>query len=283
MKLNEINPFLRFSGHLSPEILILFDKLLCACDHRLFVVECGEIGIKAGEKEYRMQRGGMLFVRSGVKYRFISVSDDLSLFSFNFDFTRQNAANADPIPPENADMRRRSVFEGEECRIHELSDTLYALDGEAPAIAARIEREYRHGALFSETVCGHMLAELLVLAVRGAMRVDMPKSAKLVREITSYIREHYAEDCSNERIAAVFSYHPGYISRLMVEHTGMSLHQYVSRTRIGYALGLLEGGAYSVAEVAARVGFSDLVHFSKTFRKQIGKSPSAYRSQNKTE
>lgn len=278
MKLDEINPFLRFSGHLFKKGISEYTKALCACDHRLFVVECGAICIEANGKKYAMQRGSILFVRSGVEYRYLSVSEDLSLFSFNFDLTRRNASSAIPIPPENADVRRRAAFEGEECRIEELADALYALDGEAPTIAARIEREYRHGALLYEVGCGHMLAELLVLAVRGALRCDMPKSARLVREITGYIREHYAEDCSNEKISEVFSYHPSYISRLMVEHTGMSLHQYVSRTRIGYALGLLEGGLYSVTEVASMVGFSDLVHFSKTFRKQIGKSPSAYRS-----
>ncbi len=276
MKLSEINPFLRYSGHTSRELLGQFSKLLCACDHRLFVPENGELLISADGKEYALKRGNLLFVRSGVYYRYLSASDDFTMFSFNFDLTKQNCDVCTPIPPENAEQKRRNALL-EAYTVEELGDVFLSVNGDAPALAADIEREYRHGALFYEVRCGHLLADLLTLSVRSALRQDVPKAVRLVSEITGYIREHYAEDISNDAIARVFSYHPGYVNRLMVEHMGMSLHQYVNRTRVGHSLALLEGGNHSVSEVALMVGFSDLVHFSKTFRKFIGCSPSAYR------
>ncbi len=277
MKINEINPFLRYAGHPTPSIVGQFNKLLCATDHRLFVIDRGESRILAGGKEYTMRSGGILFIRSGILYQYLSVSDDFSMYSFNFDMTRHYAEQSSPIPPDNAELGRRSVLEGNEYIVEELSDVLYASDGEAPAMAARIEREYRHGSLYYDVRCGHLLADLLALALRSAVRNDMPKAVRLVSMVTGYIREHYAEDCGNESISRRFSYHPNYINRLMVEHMGMSLHQYVNRTRVGHALALLESDAYSVSEIALLVGFSDPAHFSKTFRKCIGCSPSAYR------
>ncbi len=277
MKINEINPFLRFAGHPTPSIVGQFNKLLCACDHRLFVIDSGEARILAGEREYVVRSGGVLFIRSGVLYRYLSFSEDFSMYSFNFDMTRRYAEHNVPIPPDNAELCRRTVLEGGEYTVEELGCVLYVTDGEAPAIAARIEREYRHASLYYDVRCGHLLADLLALTLRSAVRNDMPKAVRLVSEVTGYIREHYAEECDNESICRHFSYHPNYINRLMVEHTGMSLHQYVNRTRVGKALALLESGAYPVSEIALLVGFSDPAHFSKTFRKCIGCSPSAYR------
>lgn len=277
MRLSEINPFLRFAGHPTGGVLGQYKKLLCAPDHRLFVMESGEARILAGGREYTLRAADLLFVRAGVPYRYLSFAEPFSLYTFNFDMTRHHAANDTPIPPDNAEHASRARIEGEEAKVEELGDVLFATAAEAPAAAALIEREYRHASLYYEARCGHLVADLLVLAARSAMRTDMPKAVRLVGEVTRHIRAHYAEECDNESISRLFSYHPNYINRLMVEHTGMSLHQYVNRTRVGEALALLESGVYCVSEIARLVGFSDPAHFSKTFRKCIGCSPSAYR------
>lgn len=277
MRLSEIHPFLRFAGHPTPSVLGQFKKLLCAPDHRLFVMESGEARILAGEREYTLRAGGILFVRAGTPYRYLSFTEGFSLYSFNFDMTRRYASHNIPIPPDNAEQATRATIEGEGGAVEELGDVLLSANAEAPAAASLIEREYRHASLYYEERCSHLLADLIFLAARSAARTDMPKAVRLVGEVTRYIRAHYAEECGNESISRRFSYHPNYINRLMVEHTGMSLHQYVNRTRVGQALALLESGAYSVAEIAALVGFSDPAHFSKSFRKCIGCSPSAYR------
>lgn len=285
MRLSEIQPFLRYAGHLTVDVIGKFIRFLAACDHRLFVCERGEAVFFAADKEYTMQAGSVLFIRAGTVYRYLSLSDDFSMFSFNFDLTQRHSDEKIPIPPDNAEHpRRRAVLEGDEdFPGEELATVLYTVDAEAPAFAARIEREYRHAALYHEMRTSHLLADLLALSVRGALRRGMPKSASLVSSLTGYIRAHYSENCDNSTLSTVFSYHPNYLNRLMVEHTGMSLHQYVNRTRIGHALTLLESGAYSVTEVGIMVGFSDLSHFSKTFRKIVGFSPTRYSMQKEGE
>ena len=51
---------------------------------------------------------------------------------------------------------------------------------------------------------------------------------------------------------------------------------YLIRTRIEYAKSLLSLGSFSVAEVAAMSGYSDLSHFSREFSRRVGVSPSQY-------
>ena len=64
----------------------------------------------------------------------------------------------------------------------------------------------------------------------------------------------------------------------MVAYTGLSLHKYLTRTRIDRAIDLLSTTAMSVGEVGAQVGFHDPSHFSKAFEKVTGHSPSAFRA-----
>jgi AraC-like DNA-binding protein len=52
---------------------------------------------------------------------------------------------------------------------------------------------------------------------------------------------------------------------------------YVSRWRLETAAGLLQDGALSLAEVAARVGYESEAAFSKAFRRRFGTPPGAYR------
>lgn len=56
--------------------------------------------------------------------------------------------------------------------------------------------------------------------------------------------------------------------------TGQAPKQFYDHLRLAMAREMLRLGIYSVAEVAARLGFSDAFHFSKVFKQYGGKSPS---------
>ena len=140
-----------------------------------------------------------------------------------------------------------------------------------------IEEEFRLCRPYYEARLVHLTADLLLLTARAALQREAPRPATLVDRITAYIHEHYAEDCDNARIAAAFSYHPNYLNRLMVAHTGHTLHHYLTRYRVHQAMILLSTTELSVSEIAARVGLSDLAHFSKTFRHLTGHAPIAFR------
>jgi AraC-like DNA-binding protein len=52
---------------------------------------------------------------------------------------------------------------------------------------------------------------------------------------------------------------------------------YVSRWRLETAAGLLQDGAFSLGEIAQRVGYDSEAAFSKAFRRRFGTPPGAYR------
>jgi ligand-binding sensor domain-containing protein/signal transduction histidine kinase/DNA-binding response OmpR family regulator len=58
--------------------------------------------------------------------------------------------------------------------------------------------------------------------------------------------------------------------------TGLTVNNFVKSIRLKRAVQLLNQNAGNVSEIAYMVGFNDAKYFSKEFRKQYGKTPSAY-------
>lgn len=69
----------------------------------------------------------------------------------------------------------------------------------------------------------------------------------------------------------------GHLHRRFREITGMTPHQAYERRRIQEAARRILNGRHRFAEIAVDLGFSDQAHFSRSFRKERGCTPSEYR------
>jgi len=101
---------------------------------------------------------------------------------------------------------------------------------------------------------------------------------RLVRKLDAYIAENRDADIPNTELAAVFGYHPFYLSQLMKSKTGLTLRQYVAAYRFRLAKTLLENTDASVSDIAMQLGFSDASYFTKCFKKEVGLTPKEYRN-----
>ena len=86
---------------------------------------------------------------------------------------------------------------------------------------------------------------------------------------------------TNEIIGDYFHFNPSYLNRIFKENTGDTLHNFLVRYRINLAMDLLHTTNLPVNEVASTVGFSDIPHFIKSFKKSTGKTPGEYRLKEK--
>ncbi len=87
----------------------------------------------------------------------------------------------------------------------------------------------------------------------------------------------FAEPLTNARIGEVFGYNPNYVGDLIKSAINYPLHKYIERVRLERAVDLLMTSDVSVGDIAELCGFCDIYHFSKTFKKRFGASPSSYR------
>ncbi|MBQ8536159.1 MAG: response regulator [Clostridia bacterium] len=100
----------------------------------------------------------------------------------------------------------------------------------------------------------------------------------VVRAALSYMQEHYAQRLSLGDVADNVYVSQWHLSKLINRHTGQSFLDLLSNIRIDKAKQLLADPSMRVHEVAEQVGFSDVAHFSKTFKRITGKTPGEYRA-----
>jgi AraC family transcriptional regulator len=100
-----------------------------------------------------------------------------------------------------------------------------------------------------------------------------------LRAVAEYIEEHLDTGPSLGQLAAVAHLSAYHFARQFKAATGLPPHQYVIARRIERARQLLQAGSgLSLAEVAARAGFSDQSQFSQHFKRIVGVTPGQFRT-----
>jgi AraC-like DNA-binding protein len=96
--------------------------------------------------------------------------------------------------------------------------------------------------------------------------------------ITSYFSFHLSEPLSIQDMARRANLSPSRFRELFKQEFGIPPHQFLLGLRIQHAQELLETTELAQDKIAVYCGFSDVHHFSKMFRKNVGQSPGNYRS-----
>lgn len=100
---------------------------------------------------------------------------------------------------------------------------------------------------------------------------------KSIDEALEYIKEHYNEELSLERVASVVYLNPAYFSQLFKLKTGQGYKDYVISLRLEQAKKLLLNPKLRLAEIAERIGYQDMRHFTQVFRRKFGLTPTEFR------
>jgi signal transduction histidine kinase/DNA-binding LacI/PurR family transcriptional regulator/CheY-like chemotaxis protein len=100
---------------------------------------------------------------------------------------------------------------------------------------------------------------------------------RYVRQAMGCIHARYAESLTREDIAQHVGLSPDYLTDCFRQELGVTPITYLRRYRIQQACELLKSTHLSITQVAAAVGFSESAHFSRTFQREVGMTPRAYR------
>jgi len=96
--------------------------------------------------------------------------------------------------------------------------------------------------------------------------------------VTDYIHGMLHESPDYRQLARLANLSYCQLFRLFKRELGLSPQQYIEQQRIAHAKKLLSVNRLTVKEVAAQVGFSNQLYFSRRFQKAAGLSPSQYRA-----
>ncbi|WP_145320943.1 response regulator [Paenibacillus xylanexedens] len=124
--------------------------------------------------------------------------------------------------------------------------------------------------------------DALVSAVDLLMnRIKERRSGKRkhpVEEAKAYLEEHLRREVSLDEIAAKLGLNPSYFSQLFKQTTGQTFIQYRIRSKMELAKRMLEQPGNRITDISYEVGYADHPHFTKTFKKITGLTPSEYRN-----
>lgn len=104
------------------------------------------------------------------------------------------------------------------------------------------------------------------------------KNDKPILNILRFIHENYYDvNLSLEEISKNIFLTPAHICVIFKDYTNTTVNKYITEYRLDKAKKLLKDPSIKMNEIASRVGYRDGNYFAKTFKKEIGYSPSEYR------
>ena len=116
--------------------------------------------------------------------------------------------------------------------------------------------------------------ESSTLKEKGILNLENYDKTTIVNTVLEFINDNYMYNLSLDAISQNMYLSPVYISKIFKESTGDSPINYLIKLRLSKAKELLETGDQPVNKVSMAVGYADVYHFSKLFKKYYGCPPS---------
>lgn len=111
----------------------------------------------------------------------------------------------------------------------------------------------------------------------SCVKIESSDKATIVSTLIAYINENYMHQISLDSISKSIYLSPAYISKVFKEEMGESPINYLIKVRLAKARELLTDERVSIKAAAKSVGYKDVYHFSKLFKKYYGMPPSKLR------
>jgi AraC-like DNA-binding protein len=140
-------------------------------------------------------------------------------------------------------------------------------------------------ALYASAGCKLSLMQVLYELARKFQASEVFRSEYVRRQheaerlapLFEYVQEHYAERISVTQATQLVHMSVPQFMKAFKKVAGVTFLAHVTRVRIMNALRQLRETDSTVAEIAAKCGFSDQSHFDRRFRQAFGKSPRQWR------
>ncbi len=287
MLLKDIDPFVRkaITNTLTVNIKADVFNELQTSDCRLFYILSGSGSMIIEGELFDLRPGCAILFQSGTKYEWqVDRMEGVHYIAINFDYTHNHTHIRKSFHPVHSnifhpsDILENIVFS--DCT--ELNAPIVLKDAlPLEPLIKLLSTEFFLGDDYCDELLSSTLKSIIISMVRTSNKKNNPYGNKgfiLTQNIIQYIQNHYAEDISYEVLSEMLHFNASHINRVFKKNTGKSLHAFLLDYRLNIAMELLRSHAAPINEVATMVGFTDIPHFIKTFKKFTGQTPAKYRS-----
>lgn len=157
-------------------------------------------------------------------------------------------------------------------------------EAQLTVVLEALERELAAGHRSDLMVDGLMsqLAAHIVRAAPSTARDDHGQGAPdTVARALDFIDRHGAAAVSLSDVATAVGRSPAYLTATVKQHTGRTVVEWITHTRMATARQLLRSSDVGVSTIAESVGYASASHFHRTFRREHGATPGEWRRQHR--
>jgi AraC-like DNA-binding protein len=122
---------------------------------------------------------------------------------------------------------------------------------------------------------------LRLMEINGCRRPEWTTDAsvferKTLENLVAYIDEHLRLAPSLSDMSVHVGLSPSHFAKKFRQSTGLSLHRFINRRRLGKSLELLKANTASLTGIALDLGFASQSHFTRLFSGHTGMTPAKY-------
>jgi two-component system response regulator YesN len=107
------------------------------------------------------------------------------------------------------------------------------------------------------------------------------RSTSVIEKAKAYIISNFNKQISLDDVSREVNISPYYFSKIFKEETGENFIDYLTNIRIDKAKELLANSDLSMKEICGKVGYSDPNYFSRSFKKNVGVTPTDFKEGKK--
>ena len=239
----------------------------------LEIIYCteGAVGVKINKESYRLMPGDIILIGSCMPHEIFETGVENAgvLISLGSPFCtseifKEIAKSNFPSP----------VLHSDPDVIHQMNRIAREITGSKPA---RSSLELR-GRLY-------LLLDILIKKLPSETHTSEDHKKRLmittkIQNVLDLVAKKYSEDITLDDAAAVSGYEKSAFCRMFKNATNVTFHKYLNSYRIRKAMILLEEEHYTISEISAEVGFTQLKNFCRLFKDCTGQTPTEYRRLN---
>lgn len=224
-------------------------------------------GIVCAEKIYPIKKGTLCFIGAG-KY-FYTMADNPDIYDRSKFF----------VMPDVVQKIFNFFSDDNSFRVFSEGGFVYSVVDESERddvenIFADIEK-YNGGAYFDEMVVSCCI-KLLVQICKNTIEHIAPVAGAMNMAI-DYINSNIFKSITIDDICEAIHMSKYHFCRRFHEFSGLTVMNYILKTRIVLAKNILLSEKVSVSDVSNRCGFSSISYFCRVFKAETGLTPLAYR------
>lgn len=152
----------------------------------------------------------------------------------------------------------------------------YIQGGLLRSLAMRIYKEFHIMDSASEMAIEGLTLELLAHATRQIIPAPERRLPPWLKQATGLLEARFTDRLKFSDIANSVGVHPVYLASTFHRHFQCTMGDYIRRLRVEFACRMLTTNT-PLVEIALAAGFSAQSHFSTTFKRQTGLTPSEFR------